>query len=379
MVTLITEKLQNQSLDDLARKTFDASPYSAEKLNKSGRLFPFQLHVDKSPWKLVRSEGPPGPAFAFAPGPFAAPHTVGLQWRPDSPGPSATSGGSIGDVSLGEHSGQPLAPPTKRHCRSLSEPDELARCRSPWRPGGSKVWTPVSKRRCNSGGSASLQRGPGPGRAPAPGSARPGPSPPAPRPASASGGCVDGPGADGPGAELSSRRRLSLSQEHLVDAGGPPSASSTPSATPELSRRQGLLRSRSQPCVLDERGGRRKRRRDEDARWPRPALDFLKMTRTLKNSKSLCSLDYEDDEEDDTQVKTVVSSPCDSQDPTSSVTPGSSPAKEGPGPWTPRQRTVTTGDSESAGVPSEGDSAEEEEGVFPLDCGDLDLEQIENN
>ncbi|XP_006893711.1 PREDICTED: protein FAM53A [Elephantulus edwardii] len=211
MVTLITEKLQNQSLDDLARKTYDGSLCPTEKLNRSGGIFPFELHADKSPWKVVsggrpgRSEGPPVPAFAFSPGPFAAVHSMG----------------------------------------------------------------------------------------------------------------------------------------------------------------------RSQPCVLDERPGRRKRRRDEDTRWPRPALDFLKMTRTLKNSKSLCSLDYDDEDEDDAHAKTVVSSPCDSQDLPSSATPGSSPARV-LRPWTPR-------DSESAGVPSDGDSAEEEEGIFPLDCADLDLEQIENN
>ncbi|XP_049742546.1 protein FAM53A isoform X2 [Loxodonta africana] len=398
MVTLITEKLQNQSLDDLARKTYDASPYSAEKLNKSGSLFPFDLNDNKSPWQVlsggrpVCSEVAQGPAFPFPPGPFGSAHTMGLQWRPESPSPSVGPG-SISDVSLSEHSGQPLAPPTKRHCRSLSEPDELARCRSPWRPGGSKVWTPVSKRRCNSGGSATLQRCSGPGSTSLPRAVAPpshtqpvasSPPPAAPRPASASSSFVDY-GAAGPW-ELSSRRRLSLSQEHIADAAsGLPSASSTPTTTPELSRRQGLLRSRSQPCVLDERKSRRKRRREEDARWTRPALDFLKMTRTLKNSKSLCSLDYEDDEEDDAQVKTVVSSPCDSHDLMSMVTPGSSPVRECPGPcpaglrpWTPRECVAATGEGESAGAPGDGDSAEEE-GVFPLDCGDLDLEQIENN
>ncbi|XP_075400698.1 protein FAM53A [Tenrec ecaudatus] len=379
MVTLITEKLQNQSLDDLARKTYDASPYSTERVNKSGGLFSFGLNVVKSPWKVVsggRSAGGEGhqhQGFPFPPpSPFGPAPPMGLQWRPEAPSAAAAVGSSDSDVSLSEHAGQPLAPPTKRHCRSLSEPDELARCRSPWRPGGSKVWTPVSKRRCNSGGSATLQRGPG--RAPAPsGPARPAagsPAPSGPRPASASSGVVEG-GPAGPG-ELSSRRRLSLSQEHLADAAGvPPSASSTPTATPELSRRMGLLRSRSQPCVLGERKGRRKRRREEDARWTRPALDFLKMTRTLKNSKSLCSLDDEDDEEDEAHVKTVVSSPCDGHHLASAVTPASSPAR--PRPWTPRE-------PEGPGATSDGDSAgEEEEGVFPLDCGDLDLEQIENN
>ncbi|XP_006874189.1 PREDICTED: protein FAM53A [Chrysochloris asiatica] len=422
MVTLITEKLQNQSLDDLARKTYDASPYSAEKVNKGRNLFPFDLNVDKSPWKVVsggrsvRSEAAQGPAFPFPPGPFGSAHTMGLQWRPESPIPSVGLA-SISDVSLSEHSGQPLAPPTKRHCRSLSEPDELARCRSPWRPGGSKVWTPVSKRRCNSGGSATLQRCSGHGSAGLPRATVPpshahpaasSPLPTAPRPASASSSFMDG----GEGS-ISSRRRLSLSQEHITDtASALPSASSTPTATPELSRRQGLLRSRSQPCVLDERKSRRKRRREEDTRWTRPALDLLKMTRTLKNSKSLCSLDYEDEDEDDAHVKTVVSSPCDSYDLVGIITPASSPGREPLGLWTPRRlvaaegehpgapsdgdgdshdlmSVVTPGSSPGRGcsgpwtprglsAAAEGDSAREE-GVFPLDCGDLDLEQIENN
>lgn len=207
---------------------------------------------------------------------------------PRSPrGPSASLG-ALSAWDLRESVGPPSAPPTKRHCRSLSEPEELARCRSPWRPGGSKVWTPVPKRRCHSGGSATLLGGPGTGSA---GSAG---SPPKPRPASASArsGLPDpGPARllAGP-CTLSPRRRLSLSQEHLAEgAAGPPSPASmpasTPASTPELGRRPGLLRCRSQPCVRAGGPGRRKRRLEEDARWPRPALDFLKMTRVRPLSR----------------------------------------------------------------------------------------------
>ncbi|ELK06592.1 Protein FAM53A [Pteropus alecto] len=350
MVTLITEKLQNQSLDDLARSSCDAGRYSAEKLSKSGCLFPLETH------------GPCGPSGGL---------------------------GAVSSVDLRESSGPPLAPPTKRHCRSLSEPDELARCRSPWRPGGSKVWTPVSKRRCHSGGSATLQGGPGPsllGSTESPGGAFPEASPtppPAPRPASASSGFADGSrGGTGPPwcpagpCALSSRRRLSLSQEHLADVGSPP-------CTPEPGRRLGLPRSRSQPCVLPGRRGRLKRRREGDARWPRPSLDFLKMTRTLKNSKSLCSLDYEDEDEDDTGVKTAVSSPRDPRGLTGLVTSGSSslstcpgPHPSSPGPWA--SGGPVAGEGGSSGDLSDWDSAGEE-GVFPLDRSELDLEQIENN
>lgn len=394
MVTLITEKLQNQSLDDLTRRAREAGPYSAEKLNKSGHLFPLEIGVDKSPWKALHGGWPIGSQVASGPfplGPLGVSHNEGLKWQLASPGPMDV--GSFLD--LRESTGPPAAPPTKRHCRSLSEPEELARCRSPWRPGSSKVWTPVSKRRCNSGGSSTLQccsvlGSPAlQGRSGLPRSSV---SPPTPRPASASSGFVDGSegsASSGPPwlsagpCPFSSRRRLSLSQEHLVDANTClPSASSTPTSTPELGRHHGLLRCRSQPCVLDGRRVRRKRRREEDARWTRPSLDFLKMTRTLKNSKSLCSLDYEDDE-DDTQAKTVVSSPCNSQGLVGIITPGSSPRIPRPGPaspgaWASGEPEASTGEGGSSGEPSDWDSAGEE-GVFPLDHNDLDLEQIENN
>lgn len=370
MVTLITEKLQNQSLDDLACKSCGANPYSAEKLSKSGRLFPFETNKDRCPGKAVSGGRPVGSQAAMGPAfPFLS-----------SPCGPNTGLGAVSAVDLRDSLGQPLAPPTKRHCRSLSEPDELARCWSPWRPGSSTVWTLVSKRRCHSGGSASL-----PGTTGSPGRTFPvvGPTlPPVPRPASASSGFVDGSGGSsgppwcpvGPWV-LSSRRRLSLSQERLVDVGTPP-------CTPEPGRRLGLLRSRSQPCVLLGKKSRLKRRREEDARWPRPSLDFLKMTRTLKNSKSLCSLDYEDDE-DDTGVKTSVSSPRDPRGLTGLLIPGSSPLSACPGarPASPSSwasREPVTGEGGSGGDPSDWDSAGEET-TFPLDHGELDLEQIESN
>ncbi|XP_065453230.1 protein FAM53A isoform X5 [Chrysemys picta bellii] len=391
--------------------------------------------------------------------------------------------GWISELNLNENSGQPLAPPTKRHCRSLSEPDELARCRSPWKPGSSKVWTPVSKRRCNSGGSATLQRCNSHGSANLQRSTSISlpqnvlslnnvftitsfNTSPVPRPSSASSGFVDSSegstsssirwNSGGP-CDFNPRRRLSLSQEHITETGNLlPSANSTPTSTPELSRRQGLLRCRSQPCVLNEKKSRLKRRREEDVRWNRPSLDFFKMTRTLttscfkqtslngaphiiwknelelvymeklfhkkslgrkeviqqvsiinvenhflisksnlarmktlKNSKSLCSLDYEedDDDDDDTQMKTIVSSPCDSHDFMNITTPGSSPVKEqldevrhhGPCQvgFNVRDYKKAAAVCESDEDTSDCDSTEE--GIFPLDCGDLDLEQIENN
>ncbi|KAI1238125.1 Protein FAM53A [Lamprotornis superbus] len=419
MVTLITEKLQNQSLDDLTCKTYNINLYSSEKLNKSGSLFPFEINED-SPWKALnggypirpdttRNSAYPFPVCAFS---TSAASNGSLPWQQESSNTSMVSGW-ISELNLNENSGQPLAPPTKRHCRSLSEPDELARCRSPWKPGSSKVWTPVSKRRCNSGGSATLQRCNSHGSATLQRSTSISlpqnilslnnvftitsfNTSPVPRPSSASSGFVDSSegstssstrwNSGGP-CDFNPRRRLSLSQEHITETGNLlPSANSTPTSTPELSRRQGLLRCRSQPCVLNEKKSRLKRRREEDVRWNRPSLDFFKMTRTLKNSKSLCSLDYEDDD-DDTQMKTIVSSPCDSNDLMNIITPGSSPMKEQLDEGRHHgscQRSFKTRDYKKADAVCESDEdtsdcESTEEGIFPLDCGDLDLEQIENN
>ncbi|NWZ83885.1 protein FAM53A [Poecile atricapillus] len=419
MVTLITEKLQNQSLDDLTCKTYNINLYSSEKLNKSGSLFPFEINED-SPWKALNGSYPIQPdttrnsAYPFPVCPFStsAASNGSLPWQQESSNTSMVSGW-ISELNLNENSGQPLAPPTKRHCRSLSEPDELARCRSPWKPGSSKVWTPVSKRRCNSGGSATLQRCNSHGSATLQRSTSISlpqnilslnnvftitsfNTSPVPRPSSASSGFVDSSdgstssstrwNSGGP-CDFNPRRRLSLSQEHITETGNLlPSANSTPTSTPELSRRQGLLRCRSQPCVLNEKKSRLKRRREEDVRWNRPSLDFFKMTRTLKNSKSLCSLDYEDDD-DDTQMKTIVSSPCDSNDLMNIITPGSSPMKEQLDEGRHHgscQRSFKTRDYKKADAVCESDEdtsdcESTEEGIFPLDCGDLDLEQIENN
>lgn len=106
------------------------------------------------------------------------------------------------------------------------------------------------------------------------------------------------------------------------------------------------------------------------------------LLQTLKNSKSLCSLDYEDDE-DDAGVKTAVSSPCDPHGLTGHLTPGSSPLSAcprprpaSPSPWASREPVA--GEGGSGGDPGDWDSAGEE-AIFPLDHGELDLEQIERN
>ncbi|KAH0624416.1 hypothetical protein JD844_031828 [Phrynosoma platyrhinos] len=416
MVTLITEKLQSQTLDDLTCKTFSINLYSADKENKSHSLFPFKVS-EEGPWKSshedsqVRTEPSKNSVCSLPLCPFSSSASSAVSdQRHESSGQSLVSG-SISELRLNENSRQPLTPPTKRHCRSLSEPDELVWCRSPWKPGSSKIWTPVSKRRCNSGGSSTLQQCSSHGsttlkQCTSTSLSYSGQSisnvfqiaslstSPLPRPSSASSGFVDNSEGksssgfhwnSGSSYDFNPRRRLSLSQEHITEIGSSlSSANSTPTSTPELSRSQGLLRCRSQPCVLNERKIRLKRRRDEDVQWNRPSLDFLKMTRTLKNSKSLCSLDYEDD---DTQMKTIVSSPCNSNDFMNIITPGFSLEKQQASVvWHHGSHQAGFSMRSSMEVVAMCESEEEtsdcestEDGIFPLDCEALDLEQIEKN
>ncbi|XP_068831096.1 protein FAM53A [Capricornis sumatraensis] len=220
---------------------------SAQKLTKSGRPFPFETNSDPYSvrWRLLVEDGP---------------SEARWPWAPPAP-PRLAPAAPVGALSARDLRGS-AGPPTKRHGRSLSEPEELARGGSPRRPGGPRVWTPVTKRRCHSSGSAwsawSWRAGPAvAGSAPAP----------------------------------------------------------TPVSSPEPGRRQGLLPCRSQPCVCAGGKGPWKRRRADDARWPRPALDLLKMAPTLKTSKSFCPLDYEDEDEEDDRVRTALSSPCDPRGP----------------------------------------------------------------
>lgn len=174
----------------------------------------------------------------------------------------------IKDLSLSDPHGHPSAPPSKRQCRSLSFSDEMSGCGTSWRPLGSKVWTPVEKRRCYSGGSvqrysngvATMQR-----------------SSSFSLPARSNPLCGGQPrksAAGGHGGDrVDIQRSLSCSHERF-------SCSEYGAAcTPELGRRAaGLARSRSQPCVLNDKKVGIKRRRPEEVQEQRPSLDLAKMT-----------------------------------------------------------------------------------------------------
>ncbi|XP_030631452.1 protein FAM53B [Chanos chanos] len=219
---------------------------------------------------------------------------------PEAAGAAGSISGLLRDLSLSETSSAGVAaPPSKRQCRSHSCSEELASCRSSWRPQGSRVWTTVEKRRCHSGGS--VQRGGSLGTSfaqigfPAmqrsssfslptrsnvlelPSFGQGIPFPPFT-------GQVTSPCSEPP-------RPLYLSDEQicLPEPRGPSEASS-PDSTPELDRRTGqggLARSRSQPCVLNDKKIGMKRRRPADTHKQRPSLDLAKMTQKLPNFHSL--------------------------------------------------------------------------------------------
>ncbi|KAM9612097.1 protein FAM53B isoform 3-T5 [Morphnus guianensis] len=208
----------------------------------------------------------------------------------------------IKDLSLSDPHGNPSAPPSKRQCRSLSFSDEMSSCGTSWRPLGSKVWTPVEKRRCYSGGSvqrysngfATMQRSSSfslPSRS----------NPLSCEHPVLSGrlGCQPRKSATGGhgGDRVDMQRSLSCSHDRFSSSEYcPPSASSTPASTPELGRRAGgLSRSRSQPCVLNDKKVGVKRRRPEEVQEQRPSLDLAKMTQPqvgiaqLPPPNSLCT------------------------------------------------------------------------------------------
>ncbi|KAJ8013626.1 hypothetical protein DPEC_G00031770 [Dallia pectoralis] len=216
------------------------------------------------------------------------------------------------DLSLGEPVSSPsTAPPPKRQCRSLSCSEELGGCRTAWRPQGSRVWTAVEKRRCHSGGS--VQRGVAVGGSSSlhlgfPAIQR---SSSFSLPARSNTLALDLPcfttqkslpcpfsftclaPSSSPVSFEPPRPFLYLSHEQIClpeRQAGPASPHSSPDSTPEMERRAGqggLSRSRSQPCVLNDKKIGMKRRRPADSHKQRPSLDLAKMTQKLQTFHSL--------------------------------------------------------------------------------------------
>ncbi|KAJ3588154.1 hypothetical protein NHX12_011749 [Muraenolepis orangiensis] len=143
MVTLITEQLHKQSLEDPYQKAFSFNvnvPLPAVGSSPTVSLNTYGATPESGLAAYPSCKTQLLNASLGLPVPVGEPlHHTQI--------PSA----SVTDLSF--HGCPP--PPSKRHCRSLSVPEDLSRCRSTWRPSASRVWTPV-RRRCQSGSVSSL-------------------------------------------------------------------------------------------------------------------------------------------------------------------------------------------------------------------------------
>ncbi|NWR85782.1 FA53B protein, partial [Furnarius figulus] len=311
----------------------------------------------------------------------------GARWPRDAASTCSVTN-LIKDLSLSDPHGNPSAPPSKRQCRSLSFSDEMSGCGTSWRPLGSKVWTPVEKRRCYSGGSVqrysngftTMQR-----------------SSSFSLPSRSNPLCAEHPtlgarvgcqprraAAGGHGGDRGDiQRSLSCSHDHFSRSEySPPSASSTP----ELRRHAGgLSRSRSQPCVLNDKKVGVKRRRPEEVQEQRPSLDLAKMTQNRQTFNSLTCLSSAPD------AGPQRPPPWPAAPHSPEVMPGRTPACT-PVPEPPRSRhddhqagrdDLSCEEEEEGGVKEEDGAAWRSSGagaesLFQLD-GEIDIEQIENN
>ncbi|KAK5851013.1 hypothetical protein PBY51_001841 [Eleginops maclovinus] len=302
MVIIFKKTLEKKGADDVTSKSTDLGRFQSQTMSQGTALFSCGL-MESSRWReLGRScaiqQRPVGTSLESLWDVLPEVHNSSAHWDWDVGSTSTTITSLLHDLSLTEAASSHItAPPSKRQCRSLSCSEELGGCRSTWRPQGSRVWTAVEKRRCHSGGSVqrvgnahlgfpAMQRSSSfslPARCntlelpcfsqlpsaftsltPSSSTILP-PEPPA--------------------------QPLYLSHEQicLPEPSGPSPASS-PDSTPELERRGGqggLARSRSQPCVLNDKKIGVKRRRPADTHKQRPSLDLAKMTQKLRNFHSL--------------------------------------------------------------------------------------------
>ncbi|XP_026171097.1 protein FAM53B isoform X2 [Mastacembelus armatus] len=308
MVIIYKKTLERKGADNVTSKSTELGPFQVQTMSQGTALFSCGL-MERSPWRAV------GHSFAIQQRPVGTSleslwdvlpqvHRSSAHWDWDVGSTSSTITSLLQNLSLAETaSSHSTAPPSKRQCRSLSCSDDLGGCRSTWRPQGSRVWTAVEKRRCHSGGS--VQRGGGgntqlgfPAMQRSSSFSLPSRSNTIELPcftqhlpsSSAFTGLTPSSSMAPPSSEASAQP-LYLSHEQicLLEPRGP-SPPSSPDSTPEMERRScqgGLARSRSQPCVLNDKKIGVKRRRPADSYKQRPSLDLAKMTQKLKNFHSL--------------------------------------------------------------------------------------------
>lgn len=142
MVTLITEQLRKQSLEEPYHKAFSFNAKSLPAVGSSPTVS----------WSGCRTTQDTRSAAQTSSKTSVSDDSSGLDYI----WPRSRDSFQGQQVSFTEEAFQssPPPPPSKRHCRSLSVPEDLSQCRSTWHPSASKVWTPV-KRGCRSGGVSS--------------------------------------------------------------------------------------------------------------------------------------------------------------------------------------------------------------------------------
>uniref|UniRef100_A0A3Q3W9C5 Uncharacterized protein n=1 Tax=Mola mola TaxID=94237 RepID=A0A3Q3W9C5_MOLML len=365
MVTLITEQLRKQSLEEPYYKAFSINHLQHIDVvveNLSRVCLAVFLENSSNPHQSLKA------------------NPLDVSCGQDSLWPPSHSGDPIERPEIPfidkAYQSSPPPPPPKRHCRSLSVPEDLSRCRSTWHPTASKVWTPV-KRDSHSGGASSSSSAAGslpfcgPGSSFASSSLHSSSSPTFFSLALTSDSPLPWSFQWEPSPLL--QRRFSLSPVHIQHASvallsprPSPAAALTSCSTPSSSRRDlhpALPRCHSQPC--DMRKPRLKRRHDPDVQpCPRPGLDFSKMT----------------------QVSTKVQSNHES-----SACGGTVPDSSQPDQSSALSPTDFL-ERASIGPLSESEEEEEEEDkrqrtmidrgqkfVFERDCAELDLNLIEDN
>ncbi|XP_040847892.1 protein FAM53B [Ochotona curzoniae] len=409
MVMVLRNSLDSQGVDAAAYRTLNPELHTPKKMSQGPTLFSCGI-MENDRWRDLDRKCPLQIDQSSASIWECLPEKCqdGSLWHREAVTTCAVTS-LIKDLSISDHNGNPSAPPSKRQCRSLSFSDEMSSCRTSWRPLGSKVWTPVEKRRCYSGGSVqrysngmgTMQRSSsfslparanglsspchqaglyhrfgGPPCQGAPGSGPCGQAADNWSPDTCSGG----------GGRLDLQRSLSCSHEQFCFAEYcPPSASSTPASTPELARRSsGLARSRSQPCVLNDKKIGVKRRRPEDVQEQRPSLDLAKMAQNGHTFSSLsCLSGAMDDSGPRAWAALLAASGPGGRTPAGTPVPSSSDDPLA------CQEELLCEESDGCTLDEEGsrrlepapgwrDRGAAGKGLCSLD-GELDIEQIENN
>ncbi|XP_069016496.1 protein FAM53B [Embiotoca jacksoni] len=307
MVIIYKKTLEKKGADDVTSKRTDLGPFQAPTMSQGTALFSCGLR-ETGRWGEVGhscaiQQRPVGTSLESLWDVLPEVHRSSAHWDWDVGSTSSTITSLLQDLSLTEAaSSHSTAPPSKRQCRSLSCSDELGGCRSTWRPQGSRVWTAVEKRRCHSGGSVqrssvgnaqlgfpAMQRSSSfslPARS---NTLEPPCYNQRIQRSSAFAGLTPSSSTPLPSEPPAQPLYLSHEQICLAEPRGP-SPPSSPDSTPELERRGGqggLARSRSQPCVLNDKKIGVKRRRPADTHKQRPSLDLAKMTQKLRNFHSL--------------------------------------------------------------------------------------------